>query len=579
MKKIIYYLVFILLIYSNTNSQIIWNQQYSGTYENLNDVYFPNVSTGYIVGNNGVVLKTTNLGQNWVFKNLPVVSKNYSVFFQSADLGFVGNEDYNLYKTTDGGNTWTTILTAANYTATSIYFSSASTGYIGDHYGNIQKTTNGGDNWTILINMPGYDTKVFFNNDLRGWGIDNYGNVYTTTNSGSSFTNAQLLNDTLSGIYFLSSTLGYVAGDSGRVYRSVNGGLNWSLLNTGTTVKLKSIYASNANFIVAAGNNGTFIYSFDGGDTWTVETQSSNNINSFYFIPNTLYGCAVGNVGTILKTNNNGIWCVGNGTTQVSYPFYTYFEDSRTDMLFLASELYTNGVTPGNIYSIGFQVATANSQPMNGFNVKFQNTSLTSLTGFTNSGWTTAFSGTYTVPGPGLQYIQFSPPYFYWSGSGNLLVEICYNNNIWVNSSNVYSTTAANMVYHNHLDLPNGDGCVDITTGTIQATRPNTCFVTQLIQGEKNINKNIPDKFSLSQNYPNPFNPVTKIKYTVPKNSFVSLKVFDITGREIRTLVNEEKSAGEYIIDFDASNLPSGVYFYKIFSDKFSDVKRMILIK
>jgi hypothetical protein len=135
------------------------------------------------------------------------------------------------------------------------------------------------------------------------------------------------------------------------------------------------------------------------------------------------------------------------------------------------------------------------------------------------------------------------------------------------------------MVYHNHVDLPTGDGCVDITTGTVQTTRPNTCFVTQLINGEKNVNNNIPEKFSLSQNYPNPFNPVTKIKYTVPKNSFVTLKVFDIIGREIRTLVNEEKSPGEYIIDFDASNLPSGVYFYKIFSDKFSDVKRMILVK
>ena len=579
MKKIIYYLVFILLFYSNTNSQIIWNQQYSGTYENLNDVYFPDVNTGYAVGNNGIVLKTTNLGQNWVFKNLPVVTKNYSVYFQSADVGFVGNEDYNLYKTTDGGNTWNTKLTAANYAITSIYFSSALIGWVGDRYGNIQKTTNGGDNWFTLVNLPGYDAKVFFNNDLRGWGIDTYGFVYTTTNSGATFTSVRPSNDTLSGIYFLSSTLGFVAGDSGRVYRSTNGGLNWALLNTGTTVKLKSVYASNANFIIAAGYAGTILYSFDGGDNWSVETITTNNINSFNFIPNTLYGCAVGNVGTILKTNNSGVWCVGNGTTQVSYPFFTYFEDSRTDMLFLASELYANGVTPGNIYSIGFQVATVSTQVMNGFNVKFQTTSLTAITGFTNTGWTTAFSGTYTVPGTGLQYIQLNAPYFYWSGSGNLLVEICFNNNSWTANSNVNSSPATNMVYHNHVDLPTGDGCVDITTGTVQTTRPNTCFVTQLINGEKNVNNNIPEKFSLSQNYPNPFNPVTKIKYTVPKNSFVTLKVFDIIGREIRTLVNEEKSPGEYIIDFDASNLPSGVYFYKIFSDKFSDVKRMILVK
>jgi len=127
----------------------------------------------------------------------------------------------------------------------------------------------------------------------------------------------------------------------------------------------------------------------------------------------------------------------------------------------------------------------------------------------------------------------------------------------------IFSTTAANMVYHNHVDLPSGDGCTDITTGTVQTTRPNTCFVTQLINGEGNLNNNVPAKFSLTQNYPNPFNPVTKIQYSIPKNSFVTLKVFDIIGREITTLVNEENLPENYIVDFNGSNLPSGVYSTK----------------
>jgi len=90
---------------------------------------------------------------------------------------------------------------------------------------------------------------------------------------------------------------------------------------------------------------------------------------------------------------------------------------------------------------------------------------------------------------------------------------------------------------------------------------------------------NVPDKFELLQNYPNPFNPTTNIKYQIPNNSYVLLKVFDIIGKEITTLVNEKQSPGSYEVSFDGSNLPSGVYFYKIESSGFADTKKMILIK
>ena len=71
-----------------------------------------------------------------------------------------------------------------------------------------------------------------------------------------------------------------------------------------------------------------------------------------------------------------------------------------------------------------------------------------------------------------------------------------------------------------------------------------------------------PERFYLHQNYPNPFNPVTNIKYQIPKLSFVLLKVFNILGNEISTLVNEKKPVGTYMVEFDATRLPSGVYFY-----------------
>jgi hypothetical protein len=89
----------------------------------------------------------------------------------------------------------------------------------------------------------------------------------------------------------------------------------------------------------------------------------------------------------------------------------------------------------------------------------------------------------------------------------------------------------------------------------------------------------IPSKYCLYQNFPNPFNPITNIRYDITKNGFVKLMVFDMLGREIETLVNEKQSTGTYEATFDASNYPSGVYFYRLTTDGFNETKKMVLIK
>ena len=91
--------------------------------------------------------------------------------------------------------------------------------------------------------------------------------------------------------------------------------------------------------------------------------------------------------------------------------------------------------------------------------------------------------------------------------------------------------------------------------------------------------KLVPDEFTLYQNYPNPFNPDTKIKYYVPQSSRVQITVYDILSNKIAMLVNEEKPAGSYEIKFDASGLPSGVYFYQLKVDKFIKTNKMILLR
>jgi hypothetical protein len=99
--------------------------------------------------------------------------------------------------------------------------------------------------------------------------------------------------------------------------------------------------------------------------------------------------------------------------------------------------------------------------------------------------------------------------------------------------------------------------------------------------GIRNISTEIPDKFALYQNYPNPFNPVTKIKFDLSPLSRrgVSLKIYNITGREVSTLVNEKLNPGSYEVTFDGANLPSGIYFYRLQTDNFSETKKLMLIK
>ncbi len=101
-----------------------------------------------------------------------------------------------------------------------------------------------------------------------------------------------------------------------------------------------------------------------------------------------------------------------------------------------------------------------------------------------------------------------------------------------------------------------------------------------VITGVHNIsNSQLPDRYSLAQNYPNPFNPTTKIKFALPKAGLVSLKVYDMLGREVQSLVNQQLNAGEFIADFDGANLSSDTYFYRLQVGDFVEIKKMVLLK
>jgi hypothetical protein len=142
-------------------------------------------------------------------------------------------------------------------------------------------------------------------------------------------------------------------------------------------------------------------------------------------------------------------------------------------------------------------------------------------------------------------------------------------------ASNYYSAVAATVLSNNKIRVYIPGGSFTGVTTSKMFVLADQCSVT----GNLNNSNEIPDKYALNQNYPNPFNPVTTINFEIPKQGFVTLKVYDIMGKEIQTLVNETKQAGTYSVDFDGNELSSGVYIYKLETEGFSDMKRMMLVK
>jgi hypothetical protein len=171
----------------------------------------------------------------------------------------------------------------------------------------------------------------------------------------------------------------------------------------------------------------------------------------------------------------------------------------------------------------------------------------------------------------------------------NWTSSLCFDVNCYPPDVDSVATTApippgdsAEVSVHFYPDLAvPGTGNVQIQIGSANnpdvRTTINESATTEPTAVKGNTNKIL--KYALMQNYPNPFNPSTSISYAIPQRSFVTLKVYNITGNEIATLVNGEKGAGTYTINYNAEKLSSGIYFYKITAGNYSAVRKMILLK
>lgn len=196
-----------------------------------------------------------------------------------------------------------------------------------------------------------------------------------------------------------------------------------------------------------------------------------------------------------------------------------------------------------------------------------------------------AFSGSLAANISGYVYLNINQPpgaFPYFRGSLLYLKkDTTFVKSVVSNESQVYSLTGLAPGTYSLLVQRLGyeSETRQVVLGAVNQDTINFYLDTMNVIGIVNINTNVPEGYALMQNYPNPFNPQTKIKFDLKSASFTELKVYDLLGREVKTLVSEELKAGGYEVSFNAASLPSGVYFYRLKTDRFTETRKMVLIK
>ena len=266
---------------------------------------------------------------------------------------------------------------------------------------------------------------------------------------------------------------------------------------------------------------------------------------------------------------------IGNGTADESYPLNRFYNYYRWQGIYTGSEIGTNGTIRKIKFYQNNSVGGVTNDNMRIF-MKVTTDSLLPTGGWDSTGMTQVFSGTTTsLAAPGWQEITLTTP-IYLNSSQNLMIAICRDYLVYVSTYPRYAYTVMPGY-----KARRGQSDTQYPTSLTQSfNRPNVQFEIGLVTGiSNNFAESIPFTYSLSQNYPNPFNPTTKINFSIPKQGLVSLKIYDVLGKEVMTLMNEQKTAGNYEVDFNGINLASGAYFYRLESGEFVDIKRMILVK
>jgi len=384
------------------------------------------------------------------------------------------------------------------------------------------------------------------------------------------------------------------AGTSGTVkaiYKSTNGGNTWDTVLQNGASNFLYIACDSSNSVYAANVSNGLMKSTNGGSTWTNIPVSVFNNNS---VESVLCGKSgyvyVGTInGGIYRSSNNGVSFPDTAlSTAIIVTLVAH--KGNSNIIFAGASSVTGitgffsstdaGTTYGGPYNTNtcWGVVEKNSVGM------FM---ITTTTGYpfsksTNLGlnWVTVSNQPGAMRGMTLDL------------AGNIY--ICGNGGVFKSTDNGITFNNFNMIYLGDQIITYQNKILAAISGT---TSGGVWIFTDSLLGVKQISNKVPTSFSLYQNYPNPFNPTTKIKFSIPalnppftkggQGGLTTLKIYDILGCEVATLVNEKLQAGNYEVEFNGSNYASGVYFYKIIITDpeinsgfvFNETRRMVLIK
>ncbi len=603
-------------IFKTTNGGLIWDQVISGTTGNLFCVRFLNANTGIIVGDTGIVMKTTDGGNTFLRKQTNITrSLTSCAVFGNVFLAAGLNGAY--ARSADYGETWQQINTGNNNYLFDIMFRDSLNAFISGAYGTILRSTNAGLSWTGTSTQTGYWFYcISFGDALTGFASSDYGSIFKTTNGGlnwtgltSSTSEAQYSVKAFSAVDILS------VGNKGSIQKSLNSGLNWSGKTTGFRNFIYSVDFINDNTGFGCGGQGSFVKTTNGGIDW-IRSQAGGT-NDYLFnisMPSENTGYCAGYSGRLIKTTNSGTnWETINLNTQRSLNALYFFNENNGWLCGDSGLLIktTDGFNSTAIIPADQNFEITDIQFIN-FNTGWYSSQEKKIYKTTDSGnnWFVPHTGDFGSTVGGID--------FYDENSG---IAFTYGNKIFITNDGGINWTEKTIPPGNYLNNVHISGAGNFwavgdfgfiyrstNAGVTWTEEDDNNFVDRLfgihfknndegwISGGNGIiakyfnpASGLPvlantsvflSGFTLHQNYPNPFNPSTVIKYNLTKKAFLEIKIYDILGNQIMTLISEVKPSGNHATVFNAAGIPSGVYFYVMRADgNLIDTKKMLLLK
>ena len=389
-----------------------------------------------------------------------------------------------------------------------------------------------------------------------------------------------------------------IAGAGHGIYNTADNGDTWTELLPWTKLEFVNAFVAAptepASTILFAGGLGGVYLSTNGGTSWIAANSGLENkqVRSLAVISDETEGTTTLFAGTttgVFRSSDNGTSWIASGLDSSDVFALTVTKDETGRSIILA------GIEPEVGISSCIFRSTDKGSSWTASSLSTYNTTCFAMssgeTGETNI-FAGTYSGIYLSSDSGINWIHLDAgPHLsvrsiaiISNGAGGINIFAgTFLGGILLSTDNgeSWSTINTGLIYEDKsVDalVASGDYIFAATNFSGSVWRRLLSEIFASVTSVENSN-NVPSKFILEQNYPNPFNPSTKIKYSVPQSSNAVLKIYDVLGKEVATLINEEKPAGNYEVEFDASNLSSGIYFYQLKAGSFIETKKMNLMK